>query len=80
MVSYNNCEFIRKLYKEFYIFKTTRQDSLSQKEGKLYEELIITNYDPRRFGSQIGMWLTDNMGSGYTLIHEPALKYIKHWR
>lgn len=80
MVSYNNCEFIRKLYKEFYIFKTTRQDSLSQKEGKLYEELIITNYDPRRFGSQIGMWLTDTMGSGYTLIHEPALKYIKHWR
>lgn len=80
MVSYNNCEYVRNLYKEFYIFLTTRQDSLSQKEGKTYEELIITNYDPRRLGSQIGIWAADFMGSNYTLIHEPSWRYIKHWR
>lgn len=81
MVSYNNSEFIRKLYKNFYIFLTARYDPLSQKEGQQYEELIITNYDPRECGTQMGLWLTDTVGTGYTLIHEPQDKtHIKKRR
>ena len=53
MVSYNDCPFIRELYQDFYIFSTERQDSLSQKKGKLYGELVMTNYDPRVYGTQI---------------------------
>ena len=47
MVSYNYCPFIVELYKEFYIFYTTRPNSMSQKAGSEYEEIVITNYDPR---------------------------------
>ncbi len=46
MVSYNNCPEIRELYKDFYIFLTTRPHSMSKKEGEVYEELIMTNYNP----------------------------------
>lgn len=55
MVSYNDCPFIRELYRDFYIFSFERQDSLSQKKGKKYGELIMTNYDPRVCGTQITM-------------------------
>ena len=47
MVSYNCCPYILELYKEFYIFHTTRPNSMSQTADSEYEELIITNYDPR---------------------------------
>ena len=53
MVSYNDCSFIRELYRDFYIFSFERQDSLSQKKGKKYGELIMTNYDPSSCGTQI---------------------------
>lgn len=46
MISYNRCDFIEKLYKKFYILYTTRSNSMSQKAGSEYEEIIITNYDP----------------------------------
>ena len=49
MVSYNYCPFIVDLYKEFYIFYTTRPNSMSQKAGSEYEEIVITNYDPRPY-------------------------------
>ena len=39
------------LYKEFYIFYTTRPNSMSQKAGSEYEEIVITNYDPRLYNS-----------------------------
>lgn len=56
MVSYNDCPFILDLYSpDFYIFSTERPDFLSQKKGKQYGELIITNYDPRIYGSQISL-------------------------
>lgn len=51
MVSYNYCPFIVELYKEFYIFYTTRPNSMSQTAGSEYEEIVITNYDPRRHNS-----------------------------
>jgi DNA adenine methylase len=67
MVSYNNCEFVRELYKDFYIFLTDRPDSLSKEGGKRYEELIMTNYDPHSHGSQLSL----NDSAGHTLIHTP---------
>ena len=69
ILSYNNCEFIRDLYKDFYIFLAKRQDSLSQKEGQMYEELIITNYDPREYVSQ--MSLLEQGSENCILINEP---------
>ena len=74
MVSYNDCEFIRELYKEFYIFRTVRPNSMSQKAGAEYVEVLITNYDPRDFSRQCSMFGHSDGGSGakYELIHEPV--------
>lgn len=80
MVSYNNSDFIRELYKEFYIFKTERSDSLSQKEGKKYEELIITNYNPYEHSAQIGLNLLEDTGYNCTLIHKPTKELQEKWR
>ena len=78
MVSYNCCPYILELYQEFYIFYTTRPNSMSQTADSEYEELIITNYDPQKLGSD-GSQLTlfpawsgmDEDGLRYELIHEP---------
>ena len=79
MVSYNYCPFIVELYKEFYIFHTTRPNSMSQKAGSEYEEIVITNYDPRRHNSarhwQLNLFnlsAADEEEGKYTLIHEPT--------
>ena len=79
MVSYNYCEYIVDLYKEFYIFYTTRPNSMSQKAGSEYEEIVITNYDPRTLESvrnwQLSMFnlsIADEEDGRYTLIHEPV--------
>lgn len=69
ILSYNKCDFILKLYKDFYIFMVKRPDSLSQKEGQMYEELIITNYDPREFVAQ--MSFLEQVSEGCILINEP---------
>lgn len=49
MVSYNDCAYIRELYREFYITAVTRINNLAQRYegGCEYPELIITNYDPQ---------------------------------
>lgn len=78
MVSYNCCPYILELYKEFYIFHTTRPNSMSQTADSEYEELITTNYDPQKLGGD-GSQLTlfpawsgmDEDGLRYELIHEP---------
>ena len=78
MVSFNCCPYILELYKEFYIFHTTRPNSMSQTADSEYEELIITNYDPQKLGGD-GSQLTlfpawsgmDEDGLRYELIHEP---------
>ena len=78
MVSYNDCEYIRELYKEFFIFRTTRPNSMSQKAGSEYVELVITNYDPRLYNStkprQLSLFnqpIVDGDDGRYELIHEP---------
>lgn len=48
MVSYNDCEFIRKLYAGYTITAVTRINNLAQRydSGCEFPEVIITNYDP----------------------------------
>ena len=48
MLSYNDCSFIRELYKDFHTESFERLNSISQKNnpGGMYKELLITNYDP----------------------------------
>ena len=86
MISYNYCERIMELYRDhFYIFYTTRPNSMSQTPGSLYEEIILTNYDPRLFDSirphQMTMFdevREDTDGREYKLINEPTDKtYIR---
>ncbi|KAF5069986.1 D12 class N6 adenine-specific DNA methyltransferase [anaerobic digester metagenome] len=74
MVSYNDCPFIRKLYRDFYIYHTDRHNSMSQKAGSKYEEIIMTNYDPQRHIQQMTMFDDAVGGDGkekYILIHRP---------
>lgn len=49
MVSYNDCEYIRELYRGFNILGTTRINNLAQRfaGGCEFPEVIITNYDPQ---------------------------------
>ena len=68
MISYNDCPFIRALYQDFFIFSTERPDSLSQKKGKQYGELVMTNYDPRMYSAQITM---SEQITRYKTIHIP---------
>lgn len=47
ILSYNDCEFIRNLYKDFKIEEISRNNSLLSRfdnKNKNYNELIITNY------------------------------------
>ena len=47
MISYNDCDFTRELYDDFYIMHFERQNSMSSKKDSVFEELLITSYDPR---------------------------------
>lgn len=44
MLSYNDCETVRQLYKDFNIYEVERANNLSQATNARYKELIITNY------------------------------------
>lgn len=74
MVSYNYCSFICELYRDFYIFRTKRPNSMSLKPDSEYEEVIMTNYDPRLHGWQISFFQAaeDKDAGKYQLIHEPV--------
>ncbi len=72
MVSYNFCFEILDIYKDFYIFRTKRPNSMSQTAGSEYEEVIITNFDPLLCTSQLSIF-TRNSDMGVELVHEPEL-------
>lgn len=79
MVSYNCCPYILELYKEFFIFRTVRPNNMSQTAGSTYEELVMTNYDPRkseRGSHQFTLFSLENENDEeelhYELIHIPA--------
>jgi len=45
VLSYNNCEMIRTLYKDYVIKEVCRQNNLVSKNGgRMYKELIIKNF------------------------------------
>ena len=74
MVSYNFCAEILDIYKDFYIFRTKRPNSMSQTAGSEYEEVIITNFDPLLCTSQLSIF-TRNSDMGVELVHEPELPF-----
>ncbi len=47
LVSYNDCDFIRELYKDYFIESVTRLNNLAQRYdgGSEYAEVFISNYD-----------------------------------
>lgn len=73
LLSYNDCAFIRQLYKDFYILALTRGNPLSQKAGATYGELFITNYDPTPYlNVQLNMFERLSRSKGdLVLIHIP---------
>ncbi len=76
MVSYNDCRFIRRLYRDFYIYRTDRPNSMSHKTGSRYGELILTNYDPERHrgAAQLSLFEAESGEQAeqtYRLIHKP---------
>ncbi len=78
MVSYNNVPEITDLYRDFYIYRTTRPHAMRKKKGEVYEELLITNYDPseyiQRHSYQTNLFASFfnfHPGGSYELIHQP---------
>ena len=47
VISYNDCDFTRELYDDYYIMRFERQNSMSQTKGAVFKELVITSYDPK---------------------------------
>lgn len=73
IVSYNYQDYICEIYQDCYIFRTSRPNSMSQTAGSEYEEIVITNYDPRKACWQLSMdsLLGGDGDTRYELIHEP---------
>ena len=65
LVSYNDCEYIRELYKDYQIESVTRINNLAQRYegGSEYPEVLIFNYDTleraRDIPMQIGLFDLD---------------------
>lgn len=70
---YNYQDYICEIYQDCYIFRTSRPNSMSQTAGSEYEEIVITNYDPRKACWQLSMdsLLGGDGDTRYELIHEP---------
>lgn len=72
VVSYNDCPYIRSLYRDFYVLAFRRHEPLAQREGAEYGELILTNYDPRPFlRRQVSLFDNPTGESGMELVHVP---------
>ena len=77
MVSYNTCPEILEIYDDFWIFITTRPNSMSLTAGSEYEELVMTNYDPKTAlgtDSQLSMFGSEEPEGRFELIHKPTNK------
>ncbi len=79
VVSYNHCEPICDLYSDFYILKFERHNEMSRRKGAVYEEVIITNYDPRPMieanQAQLSMFGPPDLeqeDAPLVLIHKPS--------
>lgn len=67
VVSCNDCPFIRQLYRNFYILAFRRNHPLMRKKGAEYGELIMTNYDPRRYLTQLTLFDLDTYVGEYEM-------------
>ena len=72
VLSYNDCPFIRKLYRDWYILSSQRGNPLSQKKGASFGELILTNYDPRPYMTRQLNLFDESLGEWeLKLVHIP---------
>ena len=72
VLSYNDCPFIRKLYRDWYILSFQRGNPLSQKKGASFGELILTNYDPRPYMTRQLNLFDESLGEWeLKLVHIP---------
>lgn len=72
VVSYNDDDFIRDMYHDCYILAFSRQNSMSKKPGSKFEELLITNFDPRpiiEVNSQVSIF--GDLPNGLQLVNIP---------
>ena len=63
-------------YLAYLMLQPTRPNSMSQTAGSEYEEVVMTNYDPRVLGADRGWQISlfqrpEDGGGTYRLIHEP---------
>lgn len=77
VVSYNHCDYIRELYADFYQMRFDRVNSMSSHKNAVYEEMLLTNYDPRPMletrMKQYNMFAPEQEEQGeLVLIHEPC--------
>lgn len=79
VISYSNSDFICELYEGYYILGFERQNSMSQKQNAVFEEIVITNFDPRPVMEQNLAQTTmfapldkSEMPGKLVLIHEPS--------
>ena len=71
VVSYNDCEYVRDLYRDFYILAFSRPNSMSHKAGSQYREIIMTNFDPRAIIPQTNLFETAGQYGDMELVHMP---------
>ena len=72
VISYNDDVFIRDMYRNCYVLAFTRQNTMSQKPGAKFGELLITNFDPRpiiEVNAQLSMF--GDLPSGLKLVNIP---------
>ena len=72
VVSYNDDAFVRNLYCDCYILAFTRQNTMSQKPGAKFGELLITNFAPRpiiEIKAQLSMF--GDLPGGLQLVNIP---------
>ena len=72
VVSYNDCEYVRELYRDFFILAFSRPNSMSHKAGSQYQEIILTNFDPREMISQTNLFESAGQYGDMELIHIPG--------
>ena len=72
MISYSDHEYIRSLYRNCYILAFERANSMSQKSGAKFPELLITTYDPRPIIEANGqMSMFGDLPNGLQLVNIP---------
>ena len=78
VVSYNDHDFIRFLYDDFFILSFVRDNPMAKREGALYGELLMTNYDPTPFlADQLTLFQdTEKDKLRLRLVHTPKRSII----